>query len=140
MAACLQARQRPAVLWIKQTDFGGPLVCVNLPRLSHRWIFVSLSQGGRARVRRQAPGRREEASQEAAASQACRPSCLSPRPLSLKTQPPACWGSLTAPHHPSEPPRLTSTQAAGREEERGVRTSLVASGGLFQAKCSCFGS
>lgn len=41
-AALLQARQCPAALWIKQNDFGGQLVRVILPRLSHHGFFVSL--------------------------------------------------------------------------------------------------
>lgn len=57
VAASPQASQCPAVLWIKQTSSGGGLVHVVLSRLSHHWIFFSLTQGGRAmRARREAPG------------------------------------------------------------------------------------
>lgn len=46
VAAPLQVRECPAVLWIKQNNFGGRLVRVILPRLSCCGLFVSLSQAG----------------------------------------------------------------------------------------------
>lgn len=56
----------PGVHWIKQAGFGGRLVHVMSPRPSCHWIFVLLShrqEGEEA----EAPGRREEVLQEAAA-------------------------------------------------------------------------
>lgn len=113
VAAPPQARQCPAVLWIKQTDFGGRVVRVISPRLSRCWIFISLIRGGRVRARRQAPGRWEEALQVAATQASPFPSLSPLKPSHLLAGVHSHLPS-TPPSPPgSPPPRLQG----GRRKE-----------------------
>lgn len=95
VAAPLQARQCPAVFWIKQNHFWWPAFPCYFTQAVLPWVFSF--PWDRQENRGEQTGTLEAAR---GASGSSHPIHLIPWPLSLKIQPLACWGSLTAPHHP----------------------------------------